>query len=118
MAGFFYLSKPECWLKGDKGVFIIYSPVIEYYGPRRDQPLACAETGGPVPDDPDLGDPYNSSSFSDTQTTGTQCSSDGGSGPSDGQTSNCYKAWVTVEVTHDGGATWQVEWEGWVSFCL
>jgi hypothetical protein len=65
MAGFFYLSKPECWLKGDRGVFIIYSPVIEYYGPRRDKRLACGDTSAPVPDDPTLGDPYSTSNYID-----------------------------------------------------
>ncbi|MBB4636313.1 hypothetical protein [Longimicrobium terrae] len=45
MAGFFYLSKPDCYWN-ETGIFLIVSPVIEYYGPPRN-----GGTGG-VPEQP------------------------------------------------------------------
>lgn len=36
MAGFFYISKLDCYLH-DTGYFMVVSPVIEYYGPPRDR---------------------------------------------------------------------------------
>jgi hypothetical protein len=46
MGGFFYLSKAQCYWQENKGVFAIFSPVIEYYGPRRDEIGGCADAGG------------------------------------------------------------------------
>lgn len=42
MAGFFYISKAQCFFQEDKGVFIVVSPVIEYYGPVR---VSCGGGG-------------------------------------------------------------------------
>lgn len=43
MAGFFYISKAQCFFQEDKGVFVVLSPVIEYYGPDR---VSCGGGGG------------------------------------------------------------------------
>jgi hypothetical protein len=34
MAGFFYLSKVDCYYN-ETGIFVIISPIVEYYGPAR-----------------------------------------------------------------------------------
>jgi hypothetical protein len=107
MAGFVYLSKPECWLKGDRGVFTIVSPIVEYYGPRRDGMGGCdawsaTEVTGPA--DPTY-DPYANSNCGN-----------GGSVPGPGS-STCTVQWVSVEESYDGGVTWQVLWEGYAEVC-
>jgi len=45
MAGFFYLSKVDCYYN-ETGIFVVISPIIEYYGPARN-----GGTGG-VPGQP------------------------------------------------------------------
>jgi hypothetical protein len=46
MAGFFYISKAQCFFQEDKGTFIVVSPVIEYYGPVR---VSCSGGDGDAP---------------------------------------------------------------------
>ena len=85
MAGFFYLSKAQCYWQENKGVFVIFSPVIEYYGPRRDDIGGCAVggsggTGGTGPHasvtDPAY-DPY-SDPYSDEEGCGEGTGGGGG----------------------------------------
>lgn len=45
---------------------------------------------------------------------GSDCGSEGGSGE---EGVSCHDEYVYVEVSHDGGVTWEVIWEGWAQVC-
>jgi hypothetical protein len=109
MAGFFYISKAECYWQGGKGVFIIFSPVIEYYGPRRD--LACGRGDTRLVSDEPEYDPYNPTGGD------SSCGGSGGGGTGGGGGDNCHQEWVIVERSDDGGNTWYTIWEGWATVC-
>jgi|1186.fasta_scaffold44745_2 hypothetical protein len=52
-------------------------------------------------------DPYTSAG------SGSDCESDGGSD----SVGTCHDEYVYVEVSNDGGLTWEVLWEGWAQVC-
>lgn len=56
-------------------------------------------------------DPYAASDLADA--TSSDCT--GGAGGSTGR--SCSSAYVIIEVSHDGGLTWQTYWEGWSTVC-
>ena len=41
----------------------------------------------------------------------------GGSGGGDGGGATCHDEYIYVEVSYDGGVTWEVLWEGWAQVC-
>jgi len=45
----------------------------------------------------------------------SDCDSSGGSGDGDGAI--CHDEYVYVELSNDGGVTWEVIWEGWAQVC-
>jgi len=115
MAGFFYVSKAQCYAQGNQGIYVVVSPVIEYYGPRRDG-LGEEECSGGgdtelVANVREPGyDPF------EKEESGGGCDG-GGGGAGGGTTENCTSEWVIVERSDDGGNTWYTIYEGWVSTC-
>jgi hypothetical protein len=43
------------------------------------------------------------------------CSEGGGGGG--GPTLSCRSEWDSIEISYDGGASWELFWEGWVEVC-
>ena len=61
-------------------------------------------------------DPYSSSS---TASTPSGCAGDGGGGAGGEGTggAECRSQWVIIEISHDGGGTWETFWEGYADVC-
>jgi hypothetical protein len=114
MAGFFYVSKAQCYAQGNRGVYVVVSPVIEYYGPRRDGLGEEECTGG---GDTELVENVRAPGYDpfEQEVEGGGCG--GGGGPTGGTTENCPMEWVVVEKSDDGGNTWYTIYEGWVTVC-
>jgi hypothetical protein len=113
MSGFFYISKAQCYYQEGRGTFIVVSPVIEYYGPRRDGLGECT-TGGTelvgMVYEPGY-DPYGN------EPNGGGCGGEGGESGGAGGSSTCHQEWVIVEKSDDGGNTWYTIYEGWATVC-
>lgn len=79
--------------------------------------LQCKPGGGT---DPFLNEPY-STAYDPYATSGpgeavaSDCAGGGGDGSEGG--ANCQSVFVSIEISHDGGATWVPYWDGWVLFC-
>jgi hypothetical protein len=83
----------------------------------RTEIIQCKSSGGSsTPIDPFQNDPYNTEydpytsagSYTDT----SECT---GNSPDGG--GDCQQVFVTVEVSYDGGNTWETWWEGWATVC-
>lgn len=59
-------------------------------------------------------DPY--SPLPDEEAVATSCGGGGGAGFNPGNYS-CQWDYITVEISYDGGRTWQVFWSGWAQVC-
>ncbi|HEX8273359.1 MAG TPA: hypothetical protein VF615_12020 [Longimicrobiaceae bacterium] len=76
--------------------------------------LQCKADGGV---DPFLNEPY-STTYDPYATAGpagvvaSDCSGDGGD-----TGAGCPSLFVTIEISYDGGSTWEPYWQGWVIFC-
>jgi hypothetical protein len=62
-------------------------------------------------------DPYAPDQERDV--TGEACSGSGSSGGSDGGdgAGNCTWDYVTIQISRDGGVTWETYWSGWAKTC-
>ena len=111
LSGNFYLYGIECrlatWLRWDG----VLTPPPSRYEVYESEPLACSgsRTGSlqPIAYEPGY-DPYESSGGCTGGGSGT---SGGGGG------SGCHSEYAIVEVSYDGGATWQKFYEGYVTVC-
>jgi len=135
MKGFFYLSKAECYFDKD-GIFHIIAPVIEYYGPARDNGFCNGDTRLVIDDsyDPYASDSRNCGDMSnggdDGAGTGggTQYNPgdstggetvDWGTGQGNGGSSQCGASAVVEYVCIDywDGEKWAVWGCGYVTTC-
>jgi hypothetical protein len=63
---------------------------------------------------------YNSYNCWDNHWTDASVTSSGGGGGGsggDGGGGSCYEAYGSVDISYDGGATWEELWSGWYSVC-
>ena len=47
----------------------------------------------------------------------TDCSGSTGSGGGESSTVDCQTEHIRIEISYDGGQTWSLWWEGWVTTC-
>jgi hypothetical protein len=52
-----------------------------------------------------------------TMTTANTCGSGGGGGDGTAPSDNCTTQWGVIEVSYDGGSTWEVLWSGYYTEC-
>jgi hypothetical protein len=53
----------------------------------------------------------------ESQVSNGGCGSSGGGGDPGTGGGNCHTEWVVIEISYDGGNTWQTYWEGTATVC-
>lgn len=86
----------------------------------RGQIEVCGGRGTAVIDDPDPygmnggpSGPYDPYAVSSED----ECDDSGNGGNGGGSPSTCWNEYVYVEISYDGGLTWETMWEGWATVC-
>jgi hypothetical protein len=109
-------SRPEvqvlCWIYNALDIIAYHYDPYAFRGTVTECGSAGGGGGGFITD-PALEtgyDPYDGYPPTD------QCPSSSGGGS--GGSASCHDEYVYVEISYDGGATWQVLWEGWAEVCI
>lgn len=94
----------------------VYSVVVYEYGQVKTiMETGCNYTLRPAPDETGY-DPYSDGCDGTTMTT-TTSGGDSGNSQVGGGSGNCTEEYIIVEISYDGGATWETFWEGWAMVC-
>ena len=108
-------SNPEvqvlCWIYNALDIIAYHYDPYAFRGTVKE----CGEGGGgsgTFVTDPPLETGYDP--YDGYPPTG-ECSSNGGSGSG---SASCHDEYVSIEISYDGGVTWQVWWEGWAIVCV
>ncbi|HET6764392.1 MAG TPA: hypothetical protein VFH27_11990 [Longimicrobiaceae bacterium] len=60
---------------------------------------------------------YSGTGYDPYSSVGGNCGTGAGDGGDAGGGSDCHTEYIYVDVSYDGGATWQVWWEGYATVC-
>lgn len=113
----------QCFLRRYwTGRNVPYMVIKSENGSIEDLSVACADgpidpfLTAPYADSYDPGDPYSLPSGSSSDPDGLAVASDDCTGGAEGD-GGCQSVYLRIEVSYDGGVTWQPYWEGWGTVC-